>query len=306
MKNKLSRFGPILVGLGVALVGFVGVGVTSHPVPDESDFSVTLEEVRRFAAATPEALPREVRSLKVGIGKAPRHVIRGGSSFRIQALPTYSYQIVYDDRYVIIDAVNDEETQKEVFPWSDFLPENYERMQEVLRGASKILLTHEHFDHAAGISRSPYFAEIAPRVRMTAEQLSSPEMEASKFTRAHQNALAPVTYDRMHAPAPGVVLIKAPGHTPGTQMIFVRLQDGNEFLFVGDIAWHMDNIRVPIMHPRWVSWFLKEDVVAMGHQLRWLHDIHETDNVHIVVAHDGDQMDEYLARGLFHDGLRGP
>ncbi len=38
------------------------------------------------------------------------------------------------------------------------------------------------------------------------------------------------------AVAPGVVVIPAPSHTPGSQMIYARLANGREYLFAGDIA----------------------------------------------------------------------
>jgi glyoxylase-like metal-dependent hydrolase (beta-lactamase superfamily II) len=41
---------------------------------------------------------------------------------------------------------------------------------------------------------------------------------------------------------PRVVLIKAPGHTPGSQMVYVKRADGQEILFLGDVAWQMRNI----------------------------------------------------------------
>ena len=44
-----------------------------------------------------------------------------------------------------------------------------------------------------------------------------------------------------HAVAPGVVVIPAPDYAPGAQMIFVQLDDGEEFLFAGDISALDDN-----------------------------------------------------------------
>jgi glyoxylase-like metal-dependent hydrolase (beta-lactamase superfamily II) len=288
-----------------AVFAVAAFGLTRYPIPDVSAFPVDIEEVRRLASLDPQSLPLELRSLEVGIGAIPRHFVVGGWNFGIQSLPTYAYQIIYDNGYVMVDAVNDKETQFEAFPWSDFRPENYARMQEVLRGANAIVLTHEHFDHSTGIPRSPYFAEIAPKVRMTSEQLRSPEMKQAKFTAEHLAALVPLEYDRFHVLAPGVVLIKAPGHTPGSQLIFIRLRNGGEFLLAGDVAWHMDNIGRPTMHPRWMNWGLKEDAQAMAHQLRWLHDLKRSDpQLHIVVAHDGEQMRDYIAGGLLYEGLR--
>ena len=36
--------------------------------------------------------------------------------------------------------------------------------------------------------------------------------------------------------APGIVVIPAPGHGPGTRMLFVRTASGAEYLFAGDVA----------------------------------------------------------------------
>jgi len=41
-----------------------------------------------------------------------------------------------------------------------------------------------------------------------------------------------------------MALIKAPGHTPGSQMVYVALQSGKEVLLSGDVAWHMDGVRM--------------------------------------------------------------
>ncbi|MGZ3461634.1 MAG: hypothetical protein ACXU86_24345, partial [Archangium sp.] len=111
--------------------------------------------------------------------------------------------------------------------------------------------------------------------------------------------------ERLHLLRPGIVLIKAPGHTPGSQMLYVRLADGREFLLVGDIAWRQDNIRLPRMHPRVVNWLGHEDGAAMAEQLRYLHDLQQAEpGLNLVVAHDGAQMAELLRRGLVQDGVQ--
>jgi hypothetical protein len=40
-----------------------------------------------------------------------------------------------------------------------------------------------------------------------------------------------------------MVLIKAAGHTPGSQMVYVVLDSRREYLLIGDAAWHMDGVR---------------------------------------------------------------
>ena len=50
------------------------------------------------------------------------------------------------------------------------------------------------------------------------------------------SAFRTIDYDRLYAVAPGVVLVSAPGHSPGSQLVYVRLADYREVLLVGDLV----------------------------------------------------------------------
>ena len=50
-------------------------------------------------------------------------------------------------------------------------------------------------------------------------------------------------------------------------MIYVQLQSGKEYLFIGDAAWHMDNIR--LLAGKNAPWIV-EDTDAVMAQLKWL------------------------------------
>ena len=63
-------------------------------------------------------------------------------------------------------------------------------------------------------------------------------------------------------------MIPAPSHTPGSQLIFVRLADGREFLFAGDIASFAQNWQEIRARSQLVSrWFGPED---RGEVYSWL------------------------------------
>src|SRR5262249_41940378 len=47
-------------------------------------------------------------------------------------------------------------------------------------------------------------------------------------------------YPQYYPVAPGVVLIRSPGHSPDSQMVFIRLQSGREILHSVDSAWIME------------------------------------------------------------------
>ena len=90
--------------------------------------------------------------------------------------------------------------------------------------------------------------------------------------------------------------MKAAGHTPGSQMIYVILETGKEYLFVGDSAWHMDNIRM--VKGKDASW-IKEDDDALMAQLKWLNGLEKSEkNLSIVVSHDDEQRQQYIEKGV--------
>ena len=117
--------------------------------------------------------------------------------------------------------------------------------------------------------------------------------------------LQPLVFERTKAIAPGIVLQKAPGHTPGELIIFVQTEDGREYLFIGDVAWHMDQLRKLHYRPRLVTqFFLHEDRAAVLNQFRALHDLMEANpNLAVVVSHDRDQRQQLLESGRLVDGL---
>ena len=99
-----------------------------------------------------------------------------------------------------------------------------------------------------------------------------------------------------------MVLIKAPGHSPDMQMIYLRLQSGREYLHSIDAAWNEANIRhVKGKAAPWV----KEDVTAVLAQLRWLNRLMADEpDLHILVTHDGELLDRLIGGGAVGASLR--
>ncbi len=279
--------------------------IDSARVPDVSDFDIGIADVRRLARAGNGSLPLRVNSLVVSESSVPAGAVVAGTGFSPHRRVRPAFQIVYDDGFIVIDTANDRTLQDENTPDSPFFPERYERLQEALLAAKAIWITHEHWDHLGGVSRSPHLKELLPRLMLTREQLDNREQLArSRFPQELAASVEPVEYTRYHVAAPGVVLIKAPGHTPGSQMVYLLLGDGTEFLFVGDIAWHMDNVERLVGRPRLISWwFLGEDREAVLDQLRALYDLAGAEPIRLIVSHDADQLREYVATGRIGAGF---
>src|SRR5258705_10898810 len=86
--------------------------------------------------------------------------------------------------------------------------------------------------------------------------------------------------------APGIVLIKAPGHTPGHQMVYVRLDSRREYLFIGDVGWTLDNVTQLKLRPAVTMRRINEDAPALMHQLRWIKDVMDREKLIVIPSHD--------------------
>jgi glyoxylase-like metal-dependent hydrolase (beta-lactamase superfamily II) len=302
----------VLLGVAVLLVAaaFV-VRKAARRFPDPSYRTPTQD------VYSPDLLPRVRRAAGMVPGDPPlwvsAHVLsvfdvdgsgldEGAPHDTVQAVRA-AYQIGFPRRWIMVDAG--------ILYDADDAPVRsaYDSLQDALVGAQLIVFTHEHQDHVGGVVRSARRAELERNTLFTRTQLEwlgrqlpgslipvSPE-EAARFV--------PFDYDPIAAVAPGVVLVKAPGHTTGSQIVFVSLRNGRELLFVGDVAWHFDQILELWYRPRLVTdVFLGEDREAVMGQLRKLHDLAVANPaLHIVVSHDVAQRRKLLDEGVMGEGF---
>ena len=99
-------------------------------------------------------------------------------------------------------------------------------------------------------SRSRHLAALLPHLFLTGEQLDSPHGPPWPSGTPKSRA---VRYQCLFVVALGVVLIKAPGHTPGSQLVYVCRADGRKYLFMGDTVSMADNIRLRSQRLRFVT-----------------------------------------------------
>ena len=184
--------------------------------------------------------------------------------------------------------------------WQDVNDE----IQAALRRAQLILITHEHGDHIAGVIRSDYRDELAAKTILTKNQVRTlnlaPQLPEISLTPERARDYIVVDYELLLPVAAGIVLIKAPGHTHGHQMVYVRTQDYAEFLFIGDIGWTLDNITEQKLRPAGTIARVREDPQALTHQMAWIKDVMDDDDVIVIPAHD-----DVLLSGFAADGTLG-
>ncbi|WP_339613810.1 MBL fold metallo-hydrolase [uncultured Parvibaculum sp.] len=302
----------VKVTLGVvAVLLAIGSGVywwliVDGAAPDKvADFALDIDDLRRLANERPGDKPGEIRVEEVAAFAFPATAVVAGDGWKTVSLPVFTYQIAYPDGHtVIVDTALEKEMGGDNL--ASFDPEAYARMEQAMGDASLILITHEHMDHIGGLTAYPDLPAVLPQTKLTAEQVAHPERSVpAKFPDGALDGYEGLDYAHYDAIAPGIVLIKSPGHTPGSQMVYVQTADGKEVLLIGDVAWHYKNIEVMRERARLVTKFmLKENRGLVFSELKALADLADAaPEVAIVPGHDGGVVTALLDKGVMARGF---
>lgn len=289
----------LAVLLALAGAAYYWLIVESH-MPGDATFALDIDRVRAAAGEIPGDKPASIEVEEVGVFTFPATGVVAGDGWGGTPLPVYSYRLIYPgNSWIIVDTGMTADMGGSAL--TSFDAAALERVQAAMSTAAQIVVTHEHMDHIGGLTAHADLSTVLPKTRLTREQLSHPERSLpAKFPDQVLDGYQPLIYDHYHAIAPGVVLIKAPGHSPGSQMVYVQTANGTELLLIGDVAWHFRNIELQRERARLMTMLLlKEDRTAVFGQLAALKRLHETQPaVHIVPGHDGPVIDALAAAGI--------
>jgi len=160
---------------------------------------------------------------------------------------------------------------------------------------SGVLLTHAHWDHVSGIEDLPGvpvwvnaaelgFVQSGERSAELARDIGTEDYRVYSFDDGAYLGF-PRSHDMFGDGS--VVVVPAPGHTPGSVIVFVHVGDGHRYALIGDLVWQKEGIDLPAERP-WLSrHFVDGDPQAVRALIVHMHRLQAAmPELVIVPAHD--------------------
>lgn len=158
-----------------------------------------------------------------------------------------------------------------------------------------IVLTHSHWDHVSGLEDLPAIPVYVTQAELDFINSGNPatELASTLGTKDYR------VYDFPNGPYLGfdrsfdffgdgsVVLVPAPGHTPGSIFAFITASDGRRYVLIGDTAWQAEGVDRPAEKPWLARRLVDNDAERVRDLLVRLHQLKQAmPDLIVVPAHD--------------------
>ncbi|MCW1384213.1 MBL fold metallo-hydrolase [Novosphingobium sp. KCTC 2891] len=226
--------------------------------------TIDIAAIRRAAVSIEGPKPTAISYAVLAVRDMPGTALVAGGGLRADRVAKIAFRLATPGGDTLIDT-GLTQYQAEDMDFDRFNPAARREVDAWMHGAQRILVTHEHPDYVGGFLASRDFDTIAPRVILNRAQAETMDrMRRGVIDSVGRIVDGPA----IAAVAPGIVLVRTPGHTPGSQMIYVQLANGREYLFTGDVAAMERNVTWLRPRSRLASgWQGGEDRVAV---IGWL------------------------------------
>jgi N-acyl homoserine lactone hydrolase len=180
---------------------------------------------------------------------------------------------------------------QEFFPYDQVSEEQYLDSRLGQLGVSPenldyVVLSHLHFDHAGNVRM---FADTGAKLVCNDKEKDFAFGFDGVFTGAHlKTDYEGLDFETVSGDTeilPGVTLIEAPGHTPGTMSMRVDLPDTGTMIFTSDAIYMGDSYGPPAVPAAIVN-----DLSAWYSSVEKVRRLAEESNATVVFGHDAEQL----------------
>jgi glyoxylase-like metal-dependent hydrolase (beta-lactamase superfamily II) len=280
----------------LALITLVAVPfywlMLANPARGVEPMPVHIAQLRSLAAAMPGPAPISVSFVDAGWKRVPGNFYAAGSGMKRRLLGVIAFRLDVPGRGPIVIDSGTTPTLAHAVALEGFLPGKQAWIDRWINEASLILATSErplHLGGLAAFASRPGSAMPLARARLDPHQVPGTGGVAwprGLTLRPESSALAP------HAVAPGVVAIPTGAPSPGSRLYYVRLADGRELVFAGDLA--PFNVNSAELRVRSNLLDRDEPAGARPRMMRWLVTLRllerEAPGLIVVPAHDQEWL----------------
>lgn len=250
---------------------------------------IDIARLRALASSEAGARPVAIEYAAVASDTIPGTFLVAGGGLRSDETGVFVWRLITPGGDTIINSGLTRD-QALASGYGTFHPAIQATADDWIRAARRIIFTSEETDHVGGlIALLPAAPDIAGKLIGNPQQIDAVRSLAPMLTQS----LSPVPAALMRpdgyaAIAPGIAAVRTPGHLGGSQMIYVRLQDGREYLFAGDAAPMRRNVEWQRPRSRYsAEWQGHEDRAAA---LGWIKGLARLDQsqpgLKIIYGHD--------------------
>jgi glyoxylase-like metal-dependent hydrolase (beta-lactamase superfamily II) len=248
------------IAIGLTLVGAAVLAVLStfraSPLPAPAPYDGPIPQAHPPPQFAVFQLPTGVTH------RSAAFAYRGGSFFDARDFSMTALLVRHPQGDLLIDTGlgRDIATQLEAMPWWFSAITSYTRTQSAaelldaahydrsaLRG---VVLTHAHWDHSSGLGElagTPVWVPAAERRFIAEGGWITAVARGQGVTQFTEYAFEggpylgfPASHDVYGDGA--IVIVPAPGHTPGSVLVFLNLPDGTRYALLGDLVWQREGI----------------------------------------------------------------
>ncbi len=301
MERALVKKALAFVSLLATVALLVRGAFTSAPLPPPEPLSAPPP-----AAAPPPAMA--LYHLPTGVTHRSAAFAYRGGSYRDKRDFAMSAVLVKHPRGdLLIDTGfgRDIDAQFQKMPFGFRMSTDYERFTAAAdqldsagydrRNLRGILLTHAHWDHVSGLpdfAGTPALVSAEEHRYVTgggwvtslARSFAGVDYEEYSFEGGSYLGF-PRSHDVYGDGA--IVVVPAPGHTPGSVIVFLALPDGRRYAMVGDLVWQLEGISLREERPWLQHWLADADPAGLReNMLRMAAIAQKFPDITIVPAHD--------------------